>query len=492
MPSSLKFLYKKGRPRLGKKKNKIYSLAKRKGNRHVDRKMLDNMLSPVYSVTKKDYGISTVFYDTGATSTDIPDSGNMSSLQCLPGRQVYLEFAALPIRPPTHTATGITKSTYILPWSFIDLLYGAYKRNRAFTQNANQVTDPANFAWSTATGSMNLPNTAGGGMGAGQDTIMNSTSTLFTFVENTLSNAAFNFKFKYMGGHQTHKFMNTTTLPIHGEVREFTPRQCMTYDLRRRTIAASNQTCQIYPGMYSTLLADRIRLENRESTAADAGGSAYNYVQDGLYNEIDDRNFKYKPGMEETNFRWVVGPAKKFTIYPGETFTYKMVIPPFSGDSFQFIKNIQRQWTNLGGASEAEVEWGNTPSFAPGFSKFCQIRLIGSNAYKLPRYSDNDATYDPNYVNDASNDAIAGSNAFGPYNNANRPILHSATHSVRVTHTVCEHHSMRTFPTFDGRIHIFKDSTANAESGADITRTDQMVFIDASGENNQEGIPGDN
>lgn len=496
MPSSLKFIDRKKKPLLGKRKNKIYSRQKKKGNRHVDRRMLDNMLSPVYSVTKKDYGYSTVLDDGGANTGDLPDSGNLSSIQCLPGRQIYLEFLALPARDMTMIASGAghAPSTYKRTWSFMDLLFGAWKRNRYVNQQSNQVTTPSDFVYTNATDGFNLPTIPGNQNTdefVASDTVINNTITTEVFVEKVLSNAAYNFKFCYMGGHQTHRFQNTTQLPVHIEIREFTPRSRMSYNFVRRAVnPIGNVNVHKVPGLWQTMYADRCRIENREMTSSDAGGSVYNNLERGLFNEIDDRNFKYMPGMEETNFLWVVGEAMKATIYPGETFTYKMVLPPFSGDSFQFMKNINRKWNALGGGFQSEIQFGTTPTLIPGFTKFAQVRIIGSRAYTKARFADNDLL-DPNYVTATSNDAVPSVDIPNSSNNNNRPIMHVATHGPRVTHTVTEHHAIRTFPVFDGRVHIFSDNTANAETGADITRSDQMVFIDAL-ENNEETIAGDN
>ncbi len=489
MPSALKFMTKKGRPKIGKKKNKMYSLAKRKGNRHVNGRMLDNMLSPVFSITKKDYGYSTVHDDGGASSTELPEQGNLSSVQALAGRQIYLEFMALPIRNlPVVSVSAVAglptfiNSVYKRTFSFIDLLHAAFLRNRTLVQNTNKVVDPSAFLQDPNIPGFNIPAVA---FNATYTGTFNSTNTIQDFVENVLSNAAFNFKFCYMGGHQTHRIMNTTTLPIHIEIREFRPRFPMAYDLRRRQIGAyGNYDCGIVPGLYQTMYADRIRIMNRDDSSILLNDSAH-----GLYDDIDDRNFKYLPQMEETNFRWVVGAARKATIYPGETFTYKMVLPPFSGDSFQFVKNLQRKWTNLGNNAQAIEEWGVTPTLAPGFTKHCQIRIIGSRAYSLGKYEDN-STNDPIYTKDGNNDAYPGTGTMNPSFNNDRPIDHVATHGPRITHTVTEHHSMRTFPSFDGRVHIFTDETANAETGNDISRSTQMAFIDPM-ENGEELIPGD-
>lgn len=486
----LSLLYKKGRPRIGKKKNKVYSLAKRKGDRHVDRKLLDSMFSPVYSVTKKDYGISSVFDDSAATSAELPVSGNLSSLMCQPGRQIYLEFYGLPCRPmPTYNYPNITESSYRRPWSFLELLYGAYKRNGYIVQQSNYIMQPSNTL--TDPGLVDP-------MASGPTTVLNMNenleaqktnaatpfeTTLVDFVSNVMSNARFNFKFQYMGGHQTHKFQNTTTLPIHVEIREFTPRQPMGYDIRRRDTDASNTyNTWMAPGMWQTLYPDLLRQFNRERDDTKAGGSQYNKTAEYYVDEIDDKMFRYNSGCKDTNFRFVVGPAIKATIYPGEVFTYKMVHPPFSGNSLTWMQNVQRWWkytARTDGTTYIEEKTvGNTPAFMPGFSKFAMIRMIGSRAFLAPRYQDSDAVVDPDYVTDTNNNAYASAHMPTPANNKDRPILHSATHACRVTHTVTEHHALRTFPTFDARTHIFTDFTANASNTADIVRGDTMQTVD--------------
>lgn len=503
MPSGLSLLYKKGRPKIGKKKNKIYSLAKRKGNRHVDRKMLDAMFSPVYSVTKKDYGISSVFDDSAASGDDIPESGNMSSLQCQPGRQVYFETYALPCRSmPYKDYTSVIESPYKRPWSFIELLYGAFKRNSYLNQVASQVMQPSTISLSTTA--------IGDSMLDPQNTNLFSQFfklklgtgidyDLLDFVENTLSNARFNFKFQYMGGHQTHKFQNTTTLPIHIEIREFSPRQPMNYDVVRRTISPPLATayvsdCYKAPGMWQTLMADLLRQFDREQTSADAGGAQYQYIPHEYFDEIDDKMFKYNTGCKDTNFRWIVGNPIKATIYPGETFTYKMVLPPFSGDSLTFLQTVQRWWKYTAitdGTTTTEMSnVGNTPGFMPGFSKFASIRIVGSRAYKAAATNDSNVV-DPDYVTDAKNNAYASAGMVNPSNNAGRPITAVATHGVRVTHTQVEHHAIRTFAVHDARTHIYHDFTANAKNTGDILPGDQMKYIDQL-ENNEEAIPGDN
>lgn len=490
---SLKLLYKKGRPKIRKGRNRVVSAAKRKGNKHVSQRMLDQLISPVVSVTKKDYGYSTVQDDSGASTGDLPTSGILSSISCQPGRQIYLEFMGLPVTnfPGQSLLTGVTTTTYKRTWSFLELLYMSYIRNRTLVQptmniNMNQpddfgISDIVPTGVSAVDNTNVLSNTA--------TVQVSSSQTLEAFIESANDMSLYDFSYKYMGGYQLHKFYNATTLPIHGEIREFRPRQVMGFDKRRRTVGATAQDTELYPGMWQTLYADLLRSHNPSPDA----DSTYNKVQPGLFDEIDDKGFKYTKGCEETNFRWIVGEAVKFTIYPGQTYTYKMIFPPFTGTSLSFCRQVQRWWSNIGGGSQSSHMVGLPVAVMPGFTKYAQVRFIGSRAFRYDNAKNDNPTVGTTTDGFVRNKAFPDSsgNQISPDYNGSRSITDIATHGCRLTHTVTEHHAIRSFPVFAKSIHQYTDYTSNAENKGDIAAAGQMGFIDPV-ENDMEIVAGEN
>ena len=105
-----------------------------------------------------------------------------------------------------------------------------------------------------------------------------------------------------------------------------------------------------------------------------------NYDYSSFCDEIDDKGFKYDVHCDDTNFLWKVGKKVPFTVYPGQKFVYKMILPPFSGNSLDFVQGIKRRSEFAG----QDVVTTMNIACVPGFSKGVQIRMWGSPAYKRP------------------------------------------------------------------------------------------------------------
>ena len=561
MPKASSLLYKKGRPKITKKKNKMVSKAKGHGNAHIQRYHLDAMMSPIVSITKRDYGCDEVHNDNQVQAYELPYQGNLSAVMCQTGRQVYLEFIGLPLLEYKQRAVGEYRNT----WSFMELLSMAFRRNNWLnTQtyaglNTVQPNDTTIFGTNVlSTGEVVTDANAVGW-------ISNSVTAL-QFARNPLNDTLINFNWCYMGGYQEHIFTNCSNAPVHLEFREYAPRMPLGWDKVRRIkytadtstlyttgasgtgitqrgilatdiivivtagntnfgtnwtgagtpptgyrmkcvsavavnttntdryylVTSSNVTCNKYPLMSMTMFTDLARGLNSVDDGATLPAHMNSDLNDiGLFNEYDDKGFRYRKGvMVDTDYRFKVSEPKKKTIYPGEKYSYKMVFPPFTGNSLQFMQLMNRYASYISGSTSLS-NFGVWPCVMPKFTKGLQVRAIGSTSYLKPvLHSDfQNRTY---MYYDDNNDAPGSGGNFNPDPNFNvdRGVKAHATHPVRITHEVKEHHSLKTLPNYKS-YHAFNTNyIANAGNTAQILPQDQMEILDPV-QNGFENVAGD-
>lgn len=522
------------RLRIKERRNSMISRARKHARHGVRQKYMKGMFMPLYKSTWKGNGINNVMWNTNvdldsatynvdlpndATATNTVDwlnkAGDLNSVQCLPGRQIYMEFCALPIFKITDVAGTLTSRS-------LDLFKGGYMRSFA-----DLFQDCLN----------NHPFTTGGYVSHENDIPSTSATTPFTAVYSLIKdnfmtvsgnlnqNDAYlqrliNSTFMYEGGNQVHKFTNTTTLPVYIEIREFTPKTLMSYSISRGDFpdyltgtAITTNYVNRYPGLYETIYLDRKSQASAWANNTNNGSVHNNADMNSLFDEVDDKDFKIKGKMAITNMRWKLGACNVHRIDPGETFTYTMILPPFSIkliDMFNFMRNYRNHVTgavsqNLGTDLDNNGGYG----FNPKFSKFCAIRAWGSKGFVGQGYAtgatgtsagfDQFDSYRPmeqtlgggNFANRATNSAIPTDTNDTSVRNPTTMKAAMITHAARLNHEMSETHSCRLLPfvrTF--AIDQF-NWLPNAKDSKLVNIMDNVFAIDPA-ENDMEIVGGDN
>lgn len=520
------------RPRIKERRNSMISIAKKHRGHAVKQKYFKGVFMPLYKSSWMGNGINNAMWNTNVDlnsatwNTDLPNTtdnstipwlnkaGDLNAIQCLPGRQIYMEFSALPVYKITDM-TGIATSRST------NLFYGGYMRSFAdlYQDCLN------NHPWTTGGYSAHegeIPSaTASGPNAVVYSQIMNGGYSAAGEVE--ANDASFqrliNSTFMYEGGKQTHKFTNTTTLPVYIEIREFKPKTLMAYSMSRGDfndyqtgITPGNIWVGRYPGMYESIYLDRKSQASAWANSSKTAGAVHEFSNmDDLFDELDDKDFQYKGKMAITDMRWRVGKKQVHRIDPGETFTYTMVLPPFSiklGEMFSFMKNYRNHIGTANQAFNANMADSLNGGFAinPLFSKFCSIRAWGSKGFvssewgspgydQFDSFRPQETKVDTNgtitYRNDPTNSAVPTVLNDTAVRNPTTMKAGMISHAARLNHTMSESHSCRLLPYVKFYAIDKFNWTPNATDSKFIGLNDQVFAVDPE-ENNIEGVGGDN
>jgi len=371
-----------------------YNRAASKGPRRrkfvYNNKQITDILASPLKLVIHGYGVNNLYYVRGqkindfvegtATGTVVETTGgDLRTLGCLPGRQVYYEDVALKFKDPT-TSNGTTNGC---AWTTTvdNLMVRAQYEGRTFQSHNTQ------------------------------------TSLGFSSDESKLLN-----RFIYHGGCVIHKFTNTTNTTTYMEFREFTPRQIFP----QYTYLEGSVTNAKNDGLYRTIEKD-LTVQNVASLFLPTPTGT-------TFNQFDDKGFKYNSKCLLTNSRWVVGSPITVKVQPGETYTYKMVLPPFQFKTSEFMLLLNSGTTSMNGSD-------TTPVYVPGFTKHLMMRAWGeSNVYSV-----SDKWNDASATTDTLLDPMPTDNL----NNSEAPVqqLDRVTSAgVRLAHTRSEYHTYRGVP----------------------------------------------
>lgn len=535
------------KPRIKERKNRMWSAA-RKHNRHtVHQKYLKGMFMPMVRTSWKGYGVNNATFTTGAdldnkkwitngandgadTSTGVDEygvptgwaavgvddridwlnrAGDLNAIQCLPGRQIYMEFCALPMYKISEGLhTGTTRCNDLLKGGYMRSVFDLFQtclNNHAFTTggyNAHEGDIPAAGA--------SVPN---------NDVYDKLVAGLIDWNTETSNDRdahrIIHSTFLYEGGQQSHKFTNETTLPIYIEIREFTPKNMMHYSGMRTDdngrggdmqTDGSNYSYGRYPGMYESIYEDRkMQLSGWNSTGT---SSTMLDRVDGtkFFDQLSDADFKYKGKMPITDMRWKVGDAKVHRIDPGETFTYTMILPPFSVKMTDILRFQNNYRGYIAGAVQNSFQNENGTKafgFNPIFSKFVQIRARGSKSFcqiagqnaptggmQFDSFADREVATSlvtgATWTNITSDSQVIGLTSDVTRTNPTT-IKAVTTHAAMLTHTMSENHQCRLLPFVKTYAIEKYDWSANAADNRLVTIYDRMMAMDPV-DNNLEGV----
>lgn len=471
------------KPRLKESKTKVESVTMKSYRHRLPVDYLDDVIMPLYKYSFKGYGVNNCFFNTMTnlangtnTKTDPGYAGDWSSFACLPGRQCYMEFNALPlfdISKVSGVTNGSGAANFKTTASIAKLISNCLKANPVPFKN--YLYQYENFETNTSGSFENLFT----------DVLLYDR---FANLDALNADRRLNTTFYYEGGYQVHKFYNTTSMPVYVEVREFRPKNPLSYTLHRGDFETGGSPVNTasFPGMFETMSNDLTALRADTSAPAFAPASRNNTGPDQLWNELDDKGFKYNRYMSETNQRWIVGEKVTHRVDPGETFTYKMVLPPFTlkiKDIYQYLNYYINHVSGSVGSFSTASNSNFVPAFLPAYSKFCSIRMTGSIGFLHPNpaVADTDSFANSFAYPSLTSDTVTANNG---------PLRGTATHSVRMTHEVTEVHNCRALGTYDKFHQDVFNYLPNASDKTDITTADRLSFIDPTS-NDQEHPAGD-
>jgi len=486
------------------KRNKAGSYKRPKGHHMIDQSDLTDMFLPLYEYSWKGYGVNNAIFHTmkamkflGVSSTVTaglqPAGGDLTTLSCLPGRQVYCEFNALPLynlydaATTMHADTGANANGYNgYCRSVAELAERTLMHNNFFPLNAN-TNDLAGQIKSSDI----------------QNDLLKTLWKASSYDAFTSSNSAYltntkmlDVEFIYEGGFQSHKFTNTTSLPIYMEFEEFMPKTVLTPHVINADFGTSTTgVAARAPGLYETIYLDKFRQAQKQN-----GLDASKYPeQSGQYDDMHDKAFKYNRYMKLTNSRWVVGERVRHRVDPGNTFTYTMQLPSFKlkfSDVYEY-----KDYFSLSTNSHPTSMYGQgtttgriNPCYFPKFSKHLCVRAYGSMSFtqggvgsSTPGILQKDAMDDPL----ATNVLNIGPSDFSIQINPHSTLgVRTATHGVQLVHTMTEKHSCRLKPVCQAYHSENLNYLPNANNNNQINILDDMGFLDPTS-NEQEDVEGD-
>lgn len=483
-------------------------------------KDLTNFFMPLYRYSWKGYGHNNAVWHTMKSMTNIDattpirnnvQAGDCVMLSCLPGRQVYAEFNALPllsIYDAGSTYHGFTNNVrdtyqgYAMP--LLELAERALLNNTFFPLVPSAISDTSNSATQA------LPSTA-----VTADFIREILQLTSVKINSDVKadreklSRLLELEIDYEGGFQSHKFTNTTSLPVYVEVREFMPKvklgDTMITDIFGTNGIVGGGVGVAYspPGIRDTLTADLARQKNKSM-----GVNATAYPDNlAAFDELDDKAFKYNRYCKMTNERFVVGDPVHHRIDPGHTWTYTMLLPAFKvkmSELFEFnshfietsatttTTNTQQIMSqpNANGAS-----WNTAyNNYSPKFSKFISVRITGSKSWTsgavgsgTPTVTQHDAMTNDgvsnlSYINSITQTKSNNGVESGPFPTGINPYImdgvRTASHAVNVLHEVAESHGCRIKPMCHSYHKEEYNWLPNANNRNMITQADEMGHLD--------------
>lgn len=481
---------------------------------------LTDFFAPLYKYTFKGYGHNNPQHHTmtnyslihtGGTSNRAIIAGDLCAIECVAGRQVYMEFNALPLYNaydlPLQTAntTGIHPSTVSRRGSYKGYALSLEELiERCMLYSRTQIT-----VNSTTLDNEMLPQSQSG---------LTKVPVWSQFSKMELNDPAtyygddktvnrIDFELCYEGGFQEHVFTNNTKLPCFMEIREFMPKEPLNYRQEYGNFGVTQTVNGVTsdldgfaltpPGLYETIPHDYM-LQKKHDPAFDEAGTRFTDITEKFCDNLDDKTFKYNKFMKWTNRRWVVGDVVRHRIDPGQTFRYRMNLPAFkfkAKDVVDWLNYLRVHRTDepktYGLSSTEKNTW--TPAFWPKFSKFVQIRVTGANGGWVRKvdnvaqttWSDKDVMTGANhggnnvFPNSDISD-VAAPNPFAGTGAAmtNGDRTHVLSAPVLLLHTMTEHHNCRILPRCEPVHTEYINCLPNAYDKSNVTINDRMAFID--------------
>ena len=520
--------HKKRSLTLYKKGARTVTDRQKKNRRHLlDYDFLTHYASPLYVYDWKGYGHNNAIAHTmtnfASINTAAADSrevlaGDLVAAECVPGRQCYFEFNALPLYNAYSIPLSdqVTEASWLHPNTFakagsyrgyamslVDLMSRAmyYSRPSLGAGSSNQVTGNENYTNPT-TFQQALNQIANYDGEAYWNAFMASQPKE---VRDYL-----NAEFVYEGGYQEHCFTNMTTEPIYVFVREFMPKKPLNHRAEwgnfgvtgGSPVADINGWAFGAPGLYESITFDYI---DQHKWGTDLTVAPFKDQTKVMADQLDDKAFKYNKYMKLTNSRFIVGEEVKKRIDPGSTFRYRMNLPSFKFKASEVFRWVQFQRIHLDGDPNTRLAVDMSlnqliPAFWPKFSKHVQIRMVGSNGGVVQKvtntsqstWTDRDTFADvrANLLTTNGNTDTLDPNGFAGTGNgvAQGSRTYALTAPVAVTHTMSEHHACRMLPVCEPVHKEFMNLLPNATDKTEVVIGDKYNNIDPA-ENAYETNP---
>jgi hypothetical protein len=413
---------------MGKRHIKSASDQHNSANGNLSLRDITDLLCPNFSYKRIGYGNRWDQRSWQAITYNLK-SGLSSHAQWLPGRQYWAEYAVMPIYDPGVAGGTVAASTFQqdgFTGNIFDLISKAEDvRNEkgaltiARPYNATTFSNPGN-------------------------------SPISDSINRETIKSMYQLAFEYQGGYQEHTWTNINSSEITIFVVECQPRTVMSCIKSLGLIDSSGTVRE----RFDTITVGQSVLEdykanlpignNYEPTfTASAGG-----VNNSSTDELSDPHVKIGTRSNRTHFVWKCSKEIRVKLQPGERYTHKVAIDPFSFNESSWNKLLN---TNKGHAMTSQLstgfDWSTMPMFLPAVSKMLVVRAISEIGW-----ADNNTSV----------------TAVG--------LLPGA-----LTHTCTEYHKCRTLP-FNFQDNHFMEYHLGSTASKTINRlTAEAEFIEASG-----------
>lgn len=397
---------------------------------------ITDLLCPIFTMKRIGYGNRWEHRDWDGVGTEIDANNFVSSnspgtcrtLAWEAGRQAWAEFVAMPITNPGNQqlqSAGVNFLYDPFSVSTAQLMIKARNiRNNAENLHITAPTDQTQFFFG--------------------DVIANA--ALSSAHRHSMSS------FEYLDGYQEHQFININSTECTIYVQELQPRNMMS----GISLLAQATPNRFGPNTVATDLLEDYKLNLPLSNTSDPA-----YIAAGTNNDdsdtITDLHVKINKNSNRVHMKWLVGKEIKVVLQPGDRFTHRVTIDPYSFTDTAWMRLAD--WANINvngiGATGSGAPTGpllsQWPVFMPSFTKVLCVRAHGPMGWGT-----------------ANADGSGAVTSVGTVNGC-------------VTHTMTEYHSCRMMP-FMKRTNFFLDNRLDQTASRVINReTDEAELMETNG-----------
>ncbi len=338
----------------GKTHYKSASTSHNTANGNLSAKEITDLLCPMFEYKRIGYGNT---WNNRRYDETVYNSvaGFNRSLQWGGGKQNWQEYIVMPAYNPGKSGFGAPSSEFQqdnFTGNIVELIMKANDvRNDVPVNTVTIPTDQANFL---------LP-----GVNPINSTVpIGNVKRLYGMV------------FDYHGGYQEHTWSNPTTGTVTIFVQECQPRAVMSLIRSLGTITNGGQTLERFAPL--TIGTDVLEDYKANLPLGNSFKPQFNALSNNntATDELTDPHVRISQHSNRTHYKWKVGKEIKVVLAPGEKYSHRVAIDPFSFTESAWNKLINTNRDHAGLTAGSQPEWSSIPMVIPAISKMLVVRCM--------------------------------------------------------------------------------------------------------------------
>lgn len=320
-------------------------------NGTMSAKKITDLLCPIFEYKRIGYGhewTARTYDNTAINST----AGSSRAYQWAGGRQHWCEYLVMPVYNAGTSAFGAPNS--------------AFQQDNFSGNIAELIMKADDIRNGKENNTVTLPIFQ-------SDFIVPAVAPLNGTVPIGNVKRLYGMSFDYHGGYQEHSWTNPSSSQITIFVTECQPRQVMSCIRSLGQIANGGQTIERFTPITVGLdvLEDyKANLPLSNSLKPQFNAASNNNTST---DEITDPHVKITANSNRTHYKWKVGKEIKITLAPGERYTHRVAIDPFSFTESAWNKLVNTDRDHAG-VSIGQPAWSSVPMVIPAISKMLVVR----------------------------------------------------------------------------------------------------------------------